>query len=69
MEEAMTRHAYKCPECGSRDIAWDASAVFDQDAQEMVLRASYDACYCDDCGEGIRAVEVDIDAEGKEIEP
>jgi len=44
-----TKVTYYCPHCGSRDISWDAWAVWDMDEQEMVLGETFDFAQCK-CG-------------------
>lgn len=44
------KKTFICADCGSRNVFWDATAVWDVSAQRMDLGASYDACRCEDCG-------------------
>jgi len=39
-----------CPECGSSNLHFDATAVWDPNLQHTVLLTSYDDFECGDCG-------------------
>lgn len=54
MPTQKLKERYFCPECGSTDLRWDASAAWDEDEQRMSLVTSYDDCVCEDCGENVR---------------
>ena len=60
---------FYCPHCGSRDIAWDATAGWDIDAQAHDLGGILQNCDCNACGEtGIAPREVDLtDAEATTV--
>ena len=41
---------YKCSECGSDFITWDASASWNVQKQDFDLESTYDHCECGECG-------------------
>lgn len=41
---------YCCTKCGGRNVSLDASARWDEIAQEWSLSGTQDQAYCDDCG-------------------
>lgn len=47
--QAKQRFTYQCPECGSTDVAHDATASWDHDLQRFVLVCVQDACTCRAC--------------------
>ena len=56
---------YKCENCGSNDIGWDAFAGWDNESQKYVLSSTYDHCECLEC-ESTDIKEVDL--HNKEIQ-
>jgi hypothetical protein len=56
---------YKCENCGSNDIGWDAFAGWDSKSQKYVLSSTYDHCECLEC-ESTDIKEVDL--HNKEIQ-
>jgi Zn finger protein HypA/HybF involved in hydrogenase expression len=56
---------YKCENCGSDDIGWDAFAGWDSKSQKYVLSSTYDHCECLEC-ESTDIKEVDL--HNKEIQ-
>lgn len=52
------RVTYVCIRCGSRKVARDAWAEWDEDVQEWVLGSSHDYAYCHRCASETRLVEV-----------
>ena len=50
---------YKCENCGSDDIGWDAFAGWDSKSQKYVLSSTYDHCECLEC-ESTDIKEVDL---------
>lgn len=58
-----TRIDYRCPDCGSRDVAADAAARWNFDRQEWELACTHDCITCQDCGHESatgRGFEVDV---------
>lgn len=47
----------QCAKCHSENVSRDASAKWDEDAQEWSLAAVYDAAACDDCGNSRATIE------------
>ena len=45
----MTKLRMICGTCGSEDVVKDAWAEWDEEAQQWVLRETFDAAYCHDC--------------------
>jgi major membrane immunogen (membrane-anchored lipoprotein) len=58
------RIRYVCERCGSSDIYWDASAIWDVDKQEMELANETDQCHCNECDDhgetSTHAIEVTL---------
>lgn len=50
---ASPRVDYYCPECGSREVRWDAYACWDSEHQQFELQNMFEDCICDNCGEEI----------------
>ena len=69
-DEPKPRKSYKCPECGSRQLSYDANAKWSDEDQDHVISSLLNVIVCDECDTEIaHPVEIQIDAEGKEIEP
>jgi hypothetical protein len=47
--QAKQRFTYQCPECGSQDVAHDATAAWDSELQRYVLTAIQDYVSCRVC--------------------
>jgi predicted RNA-binding Zn-ribbon protein involved in translation (DUF1610 family) len=54
------RVRYICPECGSDQIVWDATAEWSTWGQRMQLVGTQDAAYCNSCGSEIVPTEVEL---------
>lgn len=49
-----------CRDCGSDDVARDAWASWDEDRQEWILQAVFDAGFCHRCEEEAKLVELPL---------
>ena len=58
-EAADPKMMMVCTECGSRDVMHDAWAVWDEEAQDWVLRETLDAATCEECDGPTYIVAVD----------
>lgn len=47
---ALPRVTYRCEECGSDNLVWDAWVSWDDEAQKMEFAESYQDCLCNECG-------------------
>jgi len=45
------RVGYRCPDCGSDHVGYEATSRWDVETQSWVLGHSYDDGWCNDCGD------------------
>jgi hypothetical protein len=45
----MAKETRVCTECGSTDVWWDATAVWSDEDQMLVLESTFDMTYCNNC--------------------
>lgn len=58
MNTPKPRKAYQCRRCGSRDVGWDAVAMWCEETQTEVLGPVMDAGYCSTCGHDVKLEEI-----------
>ena len=58
LEEQTKEVDYVCPECGSHELYYDATAAWDPELQDMVLVTSYYHVDCAQCEGEITPKEI-----------
>ena len=57
-------HTYKCPDCGSESLVFDAAMTWDKGRQMFYLETLYDTdAYCIECEDTVREIRVETDEE------
>ena len=52
---------FVCRHCGSKNVAHDARATWDESAQEWRLATLYDSADCDDCEDETLIIEMETE--------
>lgn len=61
------KHIYACTTCGSQEVLRDAWAAWDVDAQDWVLRQTFDDAYCQECDGPTKIESINILDNGLEV--